>query len=174
MFYNHWHIHIALPLQSILVGPPSIEAVNIIANVCYVSVMWSSKRNEACGAISYNLQLEYSGHVVKNMNTTSSEISMISLAPDTSYRLNITAINGTQEGIRMKRMISTGKPTSECNLNNYTYILYCVCLLYCGEDENITTKWHCNESYVCGIFAKWIIVSFSSCSISFSPEGFFR
>jgi len=128
MFYNHRHIHIALPLPSILVGPPSIEAVNIIANICYVSVMWSSKRNEACGAVSYNLQLEYSGRVMKNMNATSSEISMINLAPDTNYTLNIAAINGTQEGMRMKQMISTGKPTSECNLINYMYILYCVCL----------------------------------------------
>ena len=97
------------------IGPPSVKIVNGSSSICYVSVMWSSSRTEICGTINY-AQFINNGRVVKNLNATTSEISMVSLTPDTNYTFKVAAMDSAGAGMYMEEMFNTGKPTGKCGL----------------------------------------------------------
>jgi len=78
--------------------------------------MWSSSRHEICGPINYDVQFINSGHVVRNLSTSTSEISIISLAPNTSYTIRIAAIDSAGKGTYVEDIFSTGVPTGMCKL----------------------------------------------------------
>ena len=101
----------------ILIGPPSSEGVNISTSICSASVVWSSSRHEICGPINYDVQFINNDHVVRNLSTSTSEISMISLAPNTSYTIRIAAIDSAGKGTYVEDMFSTGVPTGMCELS---------------------------------------------------------
>ncbi|XP_065915904.1 uncharacterized protein [Dysidea avara] len=117
-------------------GPPSVKIVNGSSSICYVSVMWSSSRTEICGTINY-AQFINNGRVVKNLNATTSEISMVSLTPDTNYTFKVAAMDSAGAGMYMEEMFNTGKPTAEI----------------------FTATWQCNETNFCGILANWMTIT---------------
>ena len=125
----------------ILIGPPSSEGVNISASICSASVVWSSSRREICGPINYDVQFINNNHVVRNLNTSTSEISNISLAPNTSYTIRIAAIDSAGKGTYKEDMFSTRVPTGMCKLlctSRYDYCTKMKSLLFHGIVMRVT------------------------------------
>ena len=94
----------------ILTDPLLFDSVNFSTGICHVSVMWSSSRNETCGPVNYEVQFIHNDHVLRNLFIPTSEISIISRTPNTSYTIAIAAMDSAGKGMHVEDMFSTGVP----------------------------------------------------------------
>ena len=103
--------------------------------------MWSSSRHEICGPINYDVQYINNDHVVRNLSTSTSKISIISLTPNTSNTIRIAAIDSAGKGTYVEDMFSTSVP-GMCKLSIlyiYDYSAKMKSLLFHGIVMRVTS-----------------------------------
>ena len=94
-------------LENILAELPFIEIITVNTSMCSASVRWLSSRNDACGFLTYDVQLLNNDNVLRNLMTNATLKQLSNLVPSTNYPIAIKAMYHAAIGMTKKDKFST-------------------------------------------------------------------